>query len=76
MVRFGKNSIREESSLFGPNMSDSIEVKECVRDLGIMVDDTMNYSYHITKTVTKANNKASWTLRTFKSRDVNFLRKL
>ena len=58
MVRFGKNKVREESSLFAPNKSEIIEVKECVRDLGILVDDSMSYTNHILKTVAKANSKA------------------
>ena len=75
-MRFGSNNIRSETNVFAPNLDEVIEVKEVVRDLGIMIDDNMSYSSHIKKVVSKVNNLAAWALRTFRSRDKTLLRKL
>ena len=43
--------------------------EDAVKDLGVHVDPDINWSYHISQKITDSKNKASWLLRTFKSRD-------
>jgi len=42
---------------------------EVVRDLGVHVDNALNWKIHIQTKVTEASKKAGWILRTFTSRD-------
>ena len=51
MLRFGSKPIRSESNVFAPNLEEVIEVKETVRDLGIMIDNNLSYSSHIKKVI-------------------------
>ena len=60
--------------MFAPDSTEVIEVREVVRDLGIIVDDSMGYLINIKKAMVKANNMAEWALRTFRSREKTFLR--
>ena len=75
LLRLGKNSnITENTSLFTPDFQDIIERKECIKDLGIMVDDQVSYSIQKQKALMKAKQKIGWILRCFKTRSVSFLR--
>ena len=51
-----------------------IEEKDNVRDLGILMDNKLNFKAQRSKVISKANQKAGWVLRTFKSRQVDFMR--
>ena len=72
----GKNELIENTLLFTPNTSEIIEAKSCIKDLGVLIDRDMKYKSQIQSVVAKANKKAGWILRTFKCRDIVFLRKL
>ena len=63
-------------SLYTPDHTTEIEVKETIRDLGILVDSNMRYMNQLHKAVSKTNMKAAWILRTFSSREIQFMRKL
>ena len=42
---------------------------ECVKDLGVYVDQSLRWRVHINTKVAEASKKASWVLRTFSCRD-------
>ena len=54
---------------------DVIEEKIHIKDMGILVDTDLRYKEQIKSAVSKANKKASWILRTFSNRNVDFMRK-
>ena len=51
-----------------------ISRKQYVKDLGILVDRKVTFSDQMRKAISKTNQKAGWILRTFTSREVEFLR--
>ena len=54
----------------------SIEQKKNVKDLGIIMSDSANFSDNIALVAKKAKNRASWILRTFQSRDEHLMKTL
>ena len=76
LLRVGPNrEIKESTYLFTPDFEDIIEEKNYIKDLGILVDSELRYKDHMKLAVSKANKKASWILRTFGNRSVEFMRK-
>ena len=68
-MRLGPNStIKEETSYSTPS-GKLIEMKETVKDLGVLMSDDCTFSAHIAKVIEKAKNMASWVLRTFRTRE-------
>ena len=50
--------------------SDSIiEEKDCVKDLGVLMSNTGQFTQHIHKMINAAKQQCSWILRTFKTRE-------
>ena len=77
LLRFGPNlNIKESTYIFSPGMEGVIEDKEQVKDLGIIVDNELRYKSQMDCALNKANKKANWVFRTFKTRDVIFLKKI
>ena len=76
MLRFGPGEVRFNTNIFAPHMEDVIESKEVVRDLGILIDDSMCYTSHIKKVISKVNNMTSWALRTFHGREIFLMKKI
>ena len=75
MLRFGKNDdLKSNTVYFSPGYEDIIEVKESLRDLGVIMSDSSNFKDHINKVCTTVKQKFAWILRTFKSRDTNFMK--
>ena len=76
LLRVGPNrEIKESTYLFTPDFEDVIEEKNYIKDLGILVDSELRYKEQMKLAVSKANKKASWILRTFGNRSVEFMRK-
>ena len=75
VLRYGKNQeLKENTSYFTENMNDVImQVNKC-RDLGIIMNDAGNFTDHIETVCTKVRQKIGWILRTFYTRDSNFLK--
>ena len=53
----------------------TIEKKDCLRDLGVLVDGQLTFDEHIKHMVKSATQMSAWILRTFLSRG-KFLLKL
>ena len=69
LLRVGKNSlIKEESNYFTDEYKEMIEPKSEVKDLGIIIQDDLNFSNQINKITKKMKMKSSWILRSLTSR--------
>ena len=53
---------------------DFIEIKECLRDLGIQMSDDAKFSNHIACVCSKDSQKCSWILRTINCRKTFFMK--
>jgi hypothetical protein len=75
VLRFGKNQeLKDNTNYLTPEAEDLIEVKDVLRDLGIMVNDKANFEDHIDKVCAQVNQKAGWILRTFTCRRTWFMK--
>ena len=68
LVRFSPNSVDEFDSSYAAPNGDSIEVKTCVRDLGVKVNSDLSFRDQIDSVFESANRMTGWALRSFKSR--------
>ena len=68
MLRFGNNDdLKENTRILDPGGKEIIP-SECVKDLGIMVDNKLNFKDQRNKAISKTRAKAAWVLHTFRSR--------
>ena len=75
VLRLGKNQeLKDNTNYLTPEAEDLIEVKDVLRDLGIMVNDKANFEDHIDKVCAQVNQKAGWILRTFTCRRTWFMK--
>ena len=75
VLRLGPNrELKEGTTIFSPEYAEVVEEKEVIKDLGLMVDFSLSYEQKLAKAVSKTNQKAGWVLRTFSTRNVEFLR--
>ena len=71
VLRYGKNTeLKESTTYFTENTSEIVEREESVRDLGVIMSEDATFKLQIDKVVAKANQKASWVLRTFQTRSI------
>jgi len=74
ILRYGKNQeLKEETVYFTPEMKETIEAFNSLRDLGVILNDQANFSDHI-KLVCKVRQKTGWVLRTFSCRKNDFMK--
>ena len=73
VLRYGKNKILKETSNYLSNTGQVISEKEYVKDLGVYMSNTADFSEHINRVTTTANQLSSWILRTFKSRNAEVM---
>ena len=75
LLRYGTNEEIKESTIYlTPEYEDVIEVKENLRDLGIIMSDDATFSHHINEVCTKVTQECGWILRTFSNRQKHFLK--
>ena len=75
VLRFGRNlDIKNNTNYLTPEAEELIEVKEVLRDLGVIVNDKATFDDHVDKVCAKVNQKAGWILRTFKCRTTWFMK--
>ena len=67
------DDLKKETVIIGPNYDSVINEKETVRDLGILMDNKLNFKAQQANVISKTNKKSGWVLRTFKSRQVDFI---
>ena len=67
-MRLGPDEkIKSETSYTSPS-GKIIEMKDTVKDLGVLMSDDCTFKANIDKVIEKAKNISSWVLRTFKTR--------
>ena len=77
VLRYGQNDqIKNDTTYFSNNMNDVICPQEEHKDLGIKMSDSGNFEAHISGIIKKARQKIGWLCRSFRSRDINFMRKM
>ena len=68
-LRYGPNTDLKTSTGYKSNTGTSIEVKDHVKDLGIIMSSDGTFKEHIQQTITTAKSLSGWILRTFLTRD-------
>ena len=77
LIRYGKNEeLKDNTVYFGPDMKDVIERKENTRDLGVIINDKLNFNDHVDKVVQNTKRKMGLLSRTFKGREKGLMMKL
>ena len=75
MLRYGPNDeLKNNTNYMTPNCEDFIEVKENLRDLGVMMSSKATFEDHINHVCAKVKQKCGWILRTFHSRDIHLMK--
>jgi ribonuclease P/MRP protein subunit RPP40 len=70
------NDLKNNTCLFSPQMSEVILPSKYVKDLGVLIDDDGTFKDQRNAAIRKTRQKAGWALRTFRSRDPDFMRTL
>ena len=77
MLRFGKDaSLKEDTLLLAGDTEELIEQVDAARDLGVQMDNKADWCIQRESVIMKTKNKASWVLRTFRSRSPGLMRTL
>ena len=77
VLRLGPNQeLKDNTIIFSPDYGEVVEQKSSIKDLGILVDDSLSYGDQLSRAVSKATQKSSWVLRTFSTRKVEFMRSM
>ena len=76
LLRYGNRDLSNQNLLFTPNYDNPICEVDIAKDLGIQMDNNFDFEFHRNKVVSKTNNKCSWILRTFYTRDMYILNTL
>ena len=74
-LRLGNNNeIKNCTNYLAPDGVKEIERKNVVKDLGVMVDESLTYKVHRQKAAKKVVQKLGWVRRTFATRTIPFLK--
>ena len=68
LMRYGPNEDIKQSTSYKSSDGSTIEEKQKLRDLGIIMNNEATFDDHIELVVSKVRQKAGWILRTFLSR--------
>ena len=68
LIRYGPQQMLKDSTFYTRPGGEKITEKDHVKDLGITMSNTGNFSEHINNIATSARDMCSWILRTFRSR--------
>ena len=68
-LRYGPNEDIKEATSYSSNTGNIINEKDMVRDLGVMMHKSGNFSQHIAHIVAAAKRQCGWILRTFNTRE-------
>ena len=75
MLRYGPNNdLKNSTNYLTPQYEDLIEVKESLRDLGVIMSDDASFTSHVHHVCSKVKQKAGWILRTFQSRNTQVMK--
>ena len=68
-VRYGYNSGIKTSTSYTASDGSSIQAKDTVKDLGVLISSDGSFREQVSKVVLAANMKCAWVLRTFSTRE-------
>ena len=75
LMRYGKNEeLKSETLYFTENMEDVITEFENLKDLGVHMNSSANWSTHVTNVAKKSRQKSGWILRSFHNRNAHFMK--
>ena len=75
VLRYGKNNnLKETTEYFTGEMENIIEQVSSCRDLGVILSDDGTFEQQLEKVCKKSRQKGGWVMRTFYSRNPNFMR--
>ena len=75
LMRFGENDDLKDNTLyFTEEMKEVIERFEIVKDLGVIMNESANFTNHLEHAVKKARQKMGWIMRTFHTRNTWFMK--
>ena len=75
MLRYGPDrDLKNSTNYLTPEYEDLIEVKENLRDLGIIMSDDASFTSHVHHVCSKVKKKAGWILRTFQTRNTQVMK--
>ena len=75
VLRYGWNQeLKESTDYLTPDADNFIERKECLRDLGIQMNENAKFSNHVEHVYCKVRQKCGWILRTFNLRNTFFMK--
>ena len=66
--------LKFDTNYFTPEFEVIIEVKNTLRDLGIIMSDNANFKAHIVHVCAKVKQKCGWIMRTFSSRNSQLMK--
>jgi len=76
LIRYGTNQeLKSKSGYTGPSGQKILE-KNCLRDLGVQMGNSLKFTEHIDSVCQKARQYSGWVLRTFKSREISLMKTL
>ena len=64
--------LKNEYNYLTPDMELTIENKENIKDLGIWMSNSGDFSYHISKVISKVRQRIGWIQRSFRTKDIVF----
>ena len=73
LLQYGKQTIGDKAYTYLSSTGKSIESKEVVKDLGVLMSSKCDFIPHIDSVVSKVKKLTSWALRSFKSRSKKFI---
>ena len=73
LLRYGKEQEIISTTTYKSYDNSTLDNKEQVRDLGIMMSNTATFTLHIRNIVKKAREKMGWVLRVFQSRKCSLM---
>ena len=63
---------KNEYDYITPDCDHIIESKDNIKDLGIWMSSTGEFSYHISKVISKVKQRIGWIQRSFRTNNIDF----
>ena len=64
--------LKMEYEYITPDMDHIIESKDNIKDLGIWMSSTGDFSFHISKVISKVKQRIGWVQRSFRTNSIEF----
>ena len=64
--------LKLEYDYITPDMDHIIESKDNIKDLGIWMSSSGDFSYHISKVISKVKQRIGWIQRSFRTNTIEF----